>query len=481
MGPLVMTGGSVVETLRRGQEYRFEVDAGCGVSVTLRSGQAEVFGSELTVGPAHCFSGCKAAVYSWSGCEIEVTGTPSSSYVSDEAPLMHYLNAAFAIDDLRAPADGTAQAKQGPRVLVVGPDDAGKSSLVRTLAAYAGKLGRSPVVVNLDPREGTATCAGTISAFPLDTGVLEVVGGFGSSSTTGASEAVPRTPIVYTFGAPSPAYNLRHFKRLMSRLAIAVNARLETHQVERRDGLLIDSSGLIDRDKGQELLHATLVEFAVDTVLVMGNERLTIELTKRYSGQGQPSSLPGGRAVTVVKLPKSGGVVDRDGDAVRMAQQASFSRYFYGDPAQVAGPAGMGAATRLNTFSSTVLFDDVRLWKVDDAAGDAGGDGVGGGAGAGTNSSLMPIGTFEEAAAQRATRAQVSPETPSSLLVDRVVAVLACDRDASADDIARAPTIGFLHIRDVDDAKRRIVIGSAFQGRLPHRALLVTTFKFSDK
>lgn len=61
--------------------------------------------------------------------------------------MMAYLNCHFALDRLRLDQPG------GPKVLVVGPSDSGKTSLVKILAAYALKLGRHPLLVNLDPRE----------------------------------------------------------------------------------------------------------------------------------------------------------------------------------------------------------------------------------------------------------------------------------------------------------------------------------------
>lgn len=466
------------EVLHRGQEYRFEVDAGARVEVSLRSGQAEVFGTELTVGPAHVFEGgAKAAVYSWQGCEIEVRGTPAVSYTSAESPMMAYLNTHFAIDRLREAAHERAAAGAadvcGPRVLLVGADDSGKTSLLRILASYAHKARRRPVLVDLDPREGLAGVPGCLSAMPLD-GVLDPALGFGGSATTGATGSTPRIPLVYPFGAASPAYNVRHYRRLLARLAVAVNSRLARHPNEARDGLLVDFPGLSDRDKSGELIQAACVEFAIDTVLVLGNERLAIDLQRRY-GDAATSTLPGKRAARVLKLPKSGGVVERDGEAMGALQQAQFRQYFYG-----ATSATLGAGTRLNTFSSTVSFDDVVLWKVDDA-GEA--SRATAAAKAMQNDSLMPIGLGDETEEVTKPTGTLSRETPSSLLVHRIVAVLARERgDQDAEDLAHAPALGFLHIRDVDDAKRKIVLGSPFQGRLPlQRPLLVTQFKFDDR
>lgn len=60
--------------------------------------------------------------------------------------MMAYMNCHFALNRLRI-------ATGGPRVIVIGPEDSGKTSLVKILAAYALKSGSNPVLVNLDPRE----------------------------------------------------------------------------------------------------------------------------------------------------------------------------------------------------------------------------------------------------------------------------------------------------------------------------------------
>lgn len=61
--------------------------------------------------------------------------------------MMAYLNLHFALDRLRT--EGGA----GPKVMIVGPEDSGKTSLIKILAAYALKSNRNPVLVNLDSRE----------------------------------------------------------------------------------------------------------------------------------------------------------------------------------------------------------------------------------------------------------------------------------------------------------------------------------------
>ena len=70
-----------------------------------------------------------------------------------------YTNLHFALEKERGMA-GESPTVQGPRVMIIGPENAGKPSLVKILTAYAVRQGRNPAVVNLGPKEGGIESAG---------------------------------------------------------------------------------------------------------------------------------------------------------------------------------------------------------------------------------------------------------------------------------------------------------------------------------
>jgi len=78
------------------------------------SGFAEIFGTELAPGPLYSFTGRKLAVFTWQGCELEITGTPSSCYVAEETPMSTYLNVHIALEQIREKCDESGES--GPRV-----------------------------------------------------------------------------------------------------------------------------------------------------------------------------------------------------------------------------------------------------------------------------------------------------------------------------------------------------------------------------
>jgi polyribonucleotide 5'-hydroxyl-kinase len=61
-------------TLLERQEFRFELDEQQAIAIKLVSGTAECFGLELAVGVAYPFgSEAKAAIFTWTGCELEMS------------------------------------------------------------------------------------------------------------------------------------------------------------------------------------------------------------------------------------------------------------------------------------------------------------------------------------------------------------------------------------------------------------------------
>jgi len=87
-------------------------------------------------------------------------------YVSEETPMSAYANLHLAFEQMRIKARRaqrgspsahplTEAEKQPPRVLIVGPENSGKTTACKILANYAVRAGQGwiPMLVNLDPGE----------------------------------------------------------------------------------------------------------------------------------------------------------------------------------------------------------------------------------------------------------------------------------------------------------------------------------------
>lgn len=163
---------SIVEIARE-CEYRFEVASNEKLTLKLKSGSAEIFGVELAIDNEYTFQEQKVAVYTWYGCTLETQGVADVAYTSDETPMNSYINLHAQLQKRRELARVTPDA-HGPRVLVTGPADSGKSTLTQILINYALRLDENPTLVDLDPSQGWLSIPGTIAATPLDINCLSV-------------------------------------------------------------------------------------------------------------------------------------------------------------------------------------------------------------------------------------------------------------------------------------------------------------------
>lgn len=331
----------------------------------MLSGNAEIFGTELAPKQIYTFTGTKAAIYTWHGCRIEVKGDFQSQYIADETPMTMYTNLHFALERIREQA--TVNMKQGPRILILGPSDAGKTSLAKILTAYATRAGRQPVMVNLDPREGMLTIPGTISTAVFSS-VIDVEQGWGSSPTNGPTQVPVKLPLVYYYGLASAEENTDVYKPLATRAALSVMNRLQEDEEARVTGCIIDTPGAISHGKGgYELIQHIISEFSgellltcmtipladkiivVSVLVTLGSERLASEMARRFNGQKAGTS----ETITVIKLDKSGGCVDRDIEYMHQLQRAQIRDYFHGDH-----------SNNLSPHTQQVDFDQLTIFKI---------------------------------------------------------------------------------------------------------------------
>ena len=228
----------------------------------LLSGTAELFGTELAQKQTYVFNGTKAAIFTWQGCRIEVIGECQVEYLAEETPLITYANLHYALERLRDQA--SVDGKEGPRVLVLGPENAGKTSLVKFLTAYATRSGRQPVVVNLDTREGMLTIPGNLSASTFSS-IIDVEDGWGSSPMSVPIQVRVKLPLVYHCGLAFPDENPQIFKPVVTRLALSAMSKLQDDFEAKQAGCIIDTPGAISQGKrGYDVIQHIVSEFSGD-------------------------------------------------------------------------------------------------------------------------------------------------------------------------------------------------------------------------
>ena len=540
------------------------------VSVVAGTGTCEIFGSEIGSSSSSTSStvistadkkrlgGGKWAFFSYKGCSIELETVSKSSkksgggdvskegvineedddddddngeesgeeedkeeqaieiaYISEETPMMSYLNvhgvleakrkkarecsAMSSSDDTAVHIDGddreeedddekkkrkrkdvdddgeeekendfrrsqsSLQSSAGPRVLIVGPSDVGKSSLSKILINYAARQAWSPLFIDLDLGQNAISVPGTISAAPIDHPINPFEEGAHVNS---------EMPLSYFFGDVTVTENSKeHYKFLVEKVAEMMEARNSKNDHARHSGCIVNTMGWIE-GLGLELILHAVKSLKIDTVLCLGQERLFQTLSRQFAKdaalaqqqqqkkekkkksdgggdddgkkEGDEASSP---AVEILSLKKSGGVVERTTDFRRKTRDDRFREYFYGFDF---------LSNPLSPVAQSAFFSSVSFYK------------VGGGPKAPT--SALPIGQESSTDPMR-----VAPVIPSMSLVNAIVAV---SHGKTQSDLLTSNVAGFIHIVEVDMNAKRFTYLSPNPGHLPNTNLIVGNVKW---
>ncbi|CAD6927732.1 unnamed protein product [Tilletia controversa] len=588
--------------------------------VPSSGGDAECFGAPLVAGEGRWYpfgEEAKAAIASWTGAELEmsqatfesISDEPSPTFtthtklhlalersrllartflrsneelfetgISNAPAVVHPSTAPISFEVGAAEGGGAVPASsfptfeswssdeatayrregQGPRVMVVGGESSGKSSLVKFLANYAMRspvlaslsssasttkgrdtasagnnkedqpeiTGWWPVIVNVDPGDGAAPLPFTFSALPLNpipTAFLASTSPalpYGlTTSTTGAihptsTSAHIVSPYTLWLGRDNVRDNEMHAKRVVDFLAEGLERRLARDARARMSGVVVDTAGVITADGRSRYawIQYCARAFKVDTIVVLGHDKLNIELTRLY---GHPGS-----GVSVIKLPKSGGVVELDDIYRARLRSLQVRSYFYGGsgPAKITIPdlsqpdgnatkevtlpgheESLGGVSTLGAFSSTLPLDLMWIWRVGQEAM--------------APSSALPIG-----AQRTVTQTQLVKLEPTNSTADQarllhsIVALVQTPRgtgpkvgaakakaeaDAAAgigigigveddqdgltdDEILGSPVLGFIHIADMDMNRKTMTVLAPTKGKLPALTGLVGGLEWTD-
>ncbi|KAI9069980.1 hypothetical protein FKP32DRAFT_1663111 [Trametes sanguinea] len=480
-------------SLQPESEYRFELDPGTSLAIKLVNGHAEIFGAELAEGKTYLFGQeCKAAVYTWQGCTIEVTGHPSVEYVSDETPMAPYANVHIALEQMRVralaaatgsplpPGEDDGGSADAPRVLVLGPENSGKTSVCKILTNYAVRAGQewAPMLVNVDPGEGAWAVPGAISAASISAPIQTATPAspLGAVATTAPNHVASNAllPLSYWYGHAEMRRNPLLMDRLIRNLGENIRDRWENDTIGRSSGLIVDTPSSFGASSGAGndhrlmLIKSCVDAFNINVILVVGHEKLNVEMQRMY-----------GNRMAVVKIPKSGGVVELEQAYRERVHKYQLHNYFYG--CLIEAPPGLSTKAfvqageqtpeltmHLSPASMTVNFGDITIYRIGEETM--------------APTSALPIGATR--AVSEMQPLLVDPAMPGSGLYNAVLAILAPpnpdESERYDEEVLDLPAVGYVVITALDMPNRRMTVLSPTQASLVGKTAIVGSFEWSE-
>lgn len=425
--------------LKKFQEFRFEIDFSSSITIKLTKGTAEIFGAELAIGIEYEIRGQKAAIFTWHGCIFEIKGECDVEYIAEETPMMSYLNTHMAIEQMRCRIE-----KEGgdePRVMVVGPPDVGKTSLCKILINYAVKHGRTPMFVDINPSEGTVTIPSTLTATVIDRPIdIEE-----QLSVLPAKSSM--APLTYFYGYLQSTDKLKLYNKLLIKLSETIQKKMDKDSVVRHSGLIISTPNNLSNNANWDTFTFIIEKFKVNVVIVVGHERLYSDINKCYQDN---------KKISVVKLTKSGGVVNRDPSTRRILQSYKIKEYFYGTH-----------KCELAPYSVIVPFSDIFIRTIEQGI---------------APSSALPIGMERKVQETR-----LVPVEPTEDLINSILALTNVDvkeneeaNEEEDDILIGTRLLGFVHVTNVDTEKKKITLLCPCHGRIPKKYMLLADLKWIE-
>lgn len=469
--------GLVEVAIPEGSEWRIEVPHKTILKFKVTEGVAEIFGTELPINVELQISGTKTMVYApiSGGAKLvyetfknkTVMSNESEEiveYLSNDSVMANYINLHLVVEAMRQQVSDNnilnpTELQLGPRVLIVGNGNSGKTSLAKLLSAYAIKLDSTPVLVNLNPRDGVFSLPGSLTATPISDSLdVELANGWGFTTTSGSLFHNPKQPIVKNYGFVDVNENLDLYKYQVSKLGVTVLSRLEEDIACRNGGVIIDTPALGIKDF--TVIENIVSDFEVNLIVVLGNERLMIDLKKRFKHKS---------ALQIVKVPKSEGLVEVDEAFIRRTQEESIKEYFNGN-----------YKTRLSPFKTDIDVNDHTIYKCVLSLD--------------VNSALsfLPAGdsyTVAEDEGDDKDKAEdelnkyytLLSEPSSSNLDNSILAITQLPLTHKLGrELLNTSILGYVHVSKFDDAKGKIKVLLPFPGGFPRNMLISTNIGFNE-
>lgn len=442
-------------TLNQLHELRIQITSDQSlVTVTLLNGSCESFGTNMVqtltyeLGTPGSYS-----FFTWSGCELEIIGTPHLLYTTNDTSFPIIANINHELEKDRRHSDNNNIA--GPSVLCLGRQETGKTSILRTLCHYSLRTGWNPTYIDINPASNNLSIPGTITATPIEM----------QSKPKHLNKFSHITPLVYFYGHTTIENNTDLFTQQCKSLSKQIEQRVLGEQMRGTDfpgytsksetlpipaplipttkhaGIFIDTPAeLCTMANNINIIESICTAFHVNLILVVDDEPLHAKLI-----QYKPfTTLNNGIAIS--RIPKLLGAVTQTEEQRLWAQKAQIQAYFYGKKSQY------------TPFSDSISLTTTSIYSTAPAMV--------------VPLTALPLGTADDFHAKlslkldKLTYDELKPNT-----------IMALSYGTSEDDLATMPVAGFVHIQEIphqNDPVRKIrepILYCLFPNRAPPRHL----------
>ncbi|ORZ33353.1 hypothetical protein BCR44DRAFT_155317 [Catenaria anguillulae PL171] len=450
-------------------ELRFHLPFNVVVTVKCISGLAELAGRELPDKRAIDLPpGTRASIFSFMGCTLEVSqprqvpghhasGIAAASdsnplpVVSEPVPNTHAVmvaNMHVALEQARKTA--AVSGLPGPRVMIVGEPDTGKSTVAKTLANYIHKLDKQPLLVDLNPENPTISIPGTLSLIHL-THPLDPSLGLCASHPSLLAAGLGALPLILWHGSDQPvrefdkpAWHL--YERVCKEAARACDDKVAHDEHVREAGVVVDAPGGIGQDKINWLVDV----FKINYLIYLSATLPTLP------------TLPS--TTQLIHLSPVPGVQPKDRQFRKYLHLHSIREYFYGPlgasiPSPTAGAViGRAPLTPHNIAVPTSIISVVKVTPVP--------------------------GTEVDEASGEVVQVEKIDAAPNTL-VHSILAVMNASGSgdvefANVDQVVGANVMGFVYVSDYTEQRGKVELLIPFPGRLPKTKLVAGAVKWME-
>lgn len=432
------------QTIPMGSLWKIKVAQESKMTIKVITGIAEIFGTELANNIDYNFQNWNFTIFAVEEVQLEWKGTDNHPVVEGEDTVpnqtaQYIYNLHFALEKLRS------QTFYGPKIMVIGNKNVGKTALCRTLSSYTIKFKSfQPMLINLNPQESIFTPPGCVSATPISD-ILDVqLPIWGQSMTSGATSLHTKQPLLKLFGLEMISENKTLYSHIIDSLAKDVDERLQNDALIQRSGCIINTPPLSQLDDNHDLLLHIIKKFDVKLVVMISDETNEDEILQFEKISQLITPEVGGK---FIRFPKLSGVIESDETYDRSLQRSATREYFYGNP-----------STALSPFSVTIDYEDLMIWEP-----------------------INVINITDPTSVGVTNMLQLKPVTITPGTIQHaMISITYAEKHAKPEDVRNAPILGFALVTEVNEKRRKIRILIPVPGNFPNNATILTSYRYLE-